>query len=273
MALYDIVDEIAQKQVVKTDMGDNRMMGLVVGKVSKNHNKDLPGRVCVEILSRDAKANEFLWARVAQPSSGKKWGHYFLPEVGDQVIVGFEEGNIERPYILGCVPLMNDNFLKKAADADNQFKKIVSTHGNTICMVDNKDDKNGEKDRIEIITAKDAHRVVMDNDKKLIDISDKANKNEIKIATESGKGTIEILTEQKLTIKVGDNITVTMNGSNGTVEINATKISLKSSDSTIVEANGRLALSGASAEIKGNSNTKLESGGTVSISGTPINLG
>ncbi len=273
MALYDIVDEIAQKQVTKTDTGDNRLIGLAVGQVSKNYDENMPGRVCVKIISRDDKANELLWCRVAMPSSGAKWGHYFLPEVGDEVLVAFEGGNIERPYIIGCIPLVNDNFLKKAVDEKNQFKKIVSTHGNTILFQDNGEDKDGNKDRIYIHSATEAHQLEFNNEKHFINLSDKGFKNGMKITTEDGKGNIEIKTEKKLTIKVGDNITVTMNGSNGTVEINASKINLKSTEGMKIEATGSLSLSGSSTELKGSSNIKIEAGGAVNVSGTPIKLG
>ena len=104
MSLYDIIGEISEKQVTKTSTGDARISGVMVGIVAKNYDKDMPGRVCVTIPTRDKEANELQWARTAQPSSGTTWGHYFLPEVGDQVLLAFEGGNIEKPYIIGCIP-------------------------------------------------------------------------------------------------------------------------------------------------------------------------
>ena len=103
MALYDIMDEIAAKQILKTDTGDNRIFGVIVATVVNNYDEKQPGRVCIQIPVRDKEANELKWARVAMPSSGEKWGSYFLPEVGDQVLVTFEQGNIEKPYIIGRI--------------------------------------------------------------------------------------------------------------------------------------------------------------------------
>ncbi len=273
MALFDIVDEIASKQMQKTDTGDNRILGIVVGTVTKNYDKDMPGRVCVQIISRDQDANELLWARVAMPSSGSKWGHYFLPEVGDEVLVAFEQGNIERPYIIGCIPKLNDQFLKKSVDEKNQIKRIVTKHGSTIFFEDNADDEEGGKDKIKIDTAKLEHRIEMDNEKHTILISDKDGNNKIAMQTESGKGNIEIKTEKKLTIKVGDNITMTFNGSNGTVEISANKINFKANDSAEMTANGQLKLQGANMQVSGNSMMKVESSGPITVSGTPVKLG
>ena len=42
-------------------------------------------------------------ARVAAPMAGHKRGAYFMPEVGDEVVVGFELGNLNRPVILGAL--------------------------------------------------------------------------------------------------------------------------------------------------------------------------
>ncbi|MBQ7680053.1 MAG: hypothetical protein IJT34_09425 [Butyrivibrio sp.] len=273
MAIFDIMDDIAKRQVEKTDTGDNRIFGLVVGQVTNNYNEDMPGRVCVQIFTRDEEANELLWARVAMPSSGPKWGHYFLPEIGDEVLVGFEQGNIERPYILGCIPRDNDQFLTKSVDEKNQIKRIVTKHGSTIRFEDNADDDNGEKDKIYIDTAGTTHRVELDNEKHTILVSDKDGANKILIQTESNKGNIQIKTEKKLTIEVGDNITLTMNGSNGTVELSANKINLKAQDSMKLEANSRAEITSGNTSVTGNSMTKLESSGPVTISGTPIKLG
>jgi phage baseplate assembly protein gpV len=42
-------------------------------------------------------------ARVASFAAGKERGAYFMPEVGDEVVVGFEMGNINQPVILGAL--------------------------------------------------------------------------------------------------------------------------------------------------------------------------
>ena len=101
MSLYEIMDEITSKQITKTETGENRIFGLLTGIVTENYDKEMPGRVCVQIPVRDENANVLKWARVAMPSGGEKWGHYFIPETGDQVVLAFEEGNIEKPYVRG----------------------------------------------------------------------------------------------------------------------------------------------------------------------------
>jgi uncharacterized protein involved in type VI secretion and phage assembly len=41
------------------------------------------------------------WTRVVQPGAGKKRGLVVMPEVGDEVLAAFEQGDVRRPYVLG----------------------------------------------------------------------------------------------------------------------------------------------------------------------------
>ena len=271
MGLYDVLDDIAARQVTKTETGDNRIFGVVLGLVTKNYDKNMPGRVCVAIPSRDKDANELLWARVAMPSSGKDWGHYFLPEVGDQVLLVFEQGNIERPYIIGCIPKTADGFLKKQVDEKNQFKAITTKHGSTITFEDNAEDKKGKKDKITIASAGEEHKILIDNENQVIRITDKKGKNFIEMKTETGQMTVQ--SEKKLTMKVGSSIEVIMNGESGKVSIKASSLECKTSGAMNLQASGKLDASGSSVKVKGASNASLESSGPVSVQGTPVKLG
>ena len=193
MALFDIIEDVSKKQIEKTDTGDSRIMGIMLGQVVKNYNKDMPGRVSVILLSReeskdnsggggggeqDANISRLLWARVVQPSSGGLYGHYFIPEPGDLVLVAFEQGNIERPYVIGCIPKVRDKILTGSIDEKNRYKKIVTKNGNAIIFEDVPEEgegnngKGGEKDRITIETALSKHHLVFDNEKKHMCIVD-----------------------------------------------------------------------------------------------------
>ena len=71
--------------------------------VVKDNNDPLGmGRVRVQFLWQ-AKRNEMTpWIRVVQPYTGGGKGFYFIPEVGEEVLVDFEGGNAERPFVLGA---------------------------------------------------------------------------------------------------------------------------------------------------------------------------
>ena len=270
MGLFDVIDEITEKQITKTETGDNRIFGVMVGIVAKNYDKDMPGRICVTIPVRDSNANELKWARMAMPSSGKSWGHYFLPEVGDQVLLVFEQGNIEKPYVIGCIPKDNNKFLTQTVDENNQYKKIITKNGNAIIFEDNKEG-SGEKDKIEIVTAKEGHSIMLDNEKNQISIKDKDGKNQILIKTETGH--MQIDAEKKLVINVGDDIKVTMNGNNGAVSIECNKFNVKGGNGVSLESNASAKLSGANVTLEATSILKANSSGTTMIQGTPIKIG
>ncbi|MFF2958084.1 VgrG-related protein [Streptomyces sp. NPDC057963] len=78
--------------------GGSRCAGLVSGTVTDTQDPEGSGRVKVRFpwLS-DEYASD--WARTAQ-SGGTSGGEAFIPEVGDEVLVGFEHGHLDRPYVL-----------------------------------------------------------------------------------------------------------------------------------------------------------------------------
>ena len=286
MGLYDIINEITERQVTKTETGDNRIWGVMVGIVAKNYdpnstqaggsnsgNDAMDGRVCVVIPTRDDSANELKWARVAMPSGGSKWGHYFLPEVGDQVLLAFEGGNIEKPYVIGCIQKAKDQFLKDSVDKDNQFKRIVTKHGSSIVFEDNSGDESGLKDKITIETAQKRHQILLDNENEKIRIADKAKEDFIEMYTKEGSGTLTIQIKSKITIKVGDKITMTMNGESGAVSIQADTIALEGTNRVTAKSDSAIKLEGAQIDASANSSLKLESSGAAKISGSTVSVG
>lgn len=274
MAIYDIMDEIAAKQILKTETGDNRIFGVLVATVVKNYDENMPGRVCIQVPVRDKDFNELKWARVAMLSSGERWGHYFLPEEGDQVLVVFEQGNIEKPYIIGAVPKDNNKFLKKAVHEKNQIKKITTRYGSTIQFDDvytSEENEKGKKDVISIYTPDKERQIVLDNDKQEIHICDKEKKNEILIQTEPGKITVKA--EKNLTIKVADNIDLILNGDSGTVSLKCDKLKVETQETVTVKSNNKVKVEGATVSLNGSQKMEVESGAMTTIKGSTIKVG
>jgi hypothetical protein len=79
-----------------------RMPGLACGVVSNINDPGKHGRVKVA-LPWLSPAYESDWAPVVQFGAGKRSGAMFLPEVGDEVLIGFELGDPRRPYVLGGI--------------------------------------------------------------------------------------------------------------------------------------------------------------------------
>lgn len=78
----------------------NRIHGVVIGIVTDNRDPNNQGRVRVKFpwLS---DSNQTPWARIATLMSGKQRGSWFMPEVDDEVLVSFDHGDINHPYIVG----------------------------------------------------------------------------------------------------------------------------------------------------------------------------
>jgi len=69
--------------------------------VKDNNDPQGMGRVRVQFFWQ--KGDELSpWIRMIQPYAGSGKGFYFIPEVGEEVMVDFENGNAERPFVLGA---------------------------------------------------------------------------------------------------------------------------------------------------------------------------
>jgi uncharacterized protein involved in type VI secretion and phage assembly len=157
-----ILDKLGQKG------SKEGILGVVVGIVTNNQDPDGLGRVKVKIprLSGDDESN---WARIVSFMAGKERGSFFLPEVDDEVLVAFEYGNINIPYIIGSLwngkdkpPISND-------DGKNNFRIIKSRSGHLIRL----DDTDG-MEKIEIIDKSEKNSLSIDTaDNKIMIKSEK----------------------------------------------------------------------------------------------------
>jgi len=80
--------------------------GVVVGPKGEEIFVDEYGRVKVQfhwdrIGKRDENSSG--WIRVAQPWAGKQWGTLFIPRGGDEVLVQFLHGDLDRPVVIGSL--------------------------------------------------------------------------------------------------------------------------------------------------------------------------
>jgi len=75
---------------------------IVVGLVTNNQDPDALGRVRVSYPALGAD-HEGWWARVAGAAAGGRRGLLMMPQPGDEVLLGFEHDDEERPIVLGSV--------------------------------------------------------------------------------------------------------------------------------------------------------------------------
>ena len=270
MAIFDIFEEVSEKSVTKTETGENRIFGIMVGEVVKNFSETMPGRICVSIHVRDNEANVLKWARVAAPYSGNSWGMYFLPEVGDQVLVVFEQGIIDRPYVIGSIQKDMNSFLRKSKHFRNQHKRIITANGNALEFEDVPTGE-GMQDRLTLHTSGDAHHLTLDNEKRKIILQDKDKNASIEMSTLDGKITIKAA--QKLTINVGENISVNMNGLNGKITVTASDMTVDTTAQLNLNGGGKASLTGASVKVESQGSLQMSSPGLCTLDGKPVRIG
>jgi phage baseplate assembly protein V len=79
-----------------------RAQGLILATVTDVDDPEGLGRVKVSYDERPG-APPSNWAPIVRPFASDGFGMWFMPEVGDKVVVGFLHGNLESPYMLGAI--------------------------------------------------------------------------------------------------------------------------------------------------------------------------
>ena len=109
--------------------------------VSSNSDPKGLGRVQVQFDWQKRSGKSTNWIRVQTPDAGGSGmtnrGLVFIPEEGDQVMVGFEYGDPSRPYVMGSV---FSGCTGKVGGSDNTTKSIMTKSGHQIVFEDNNDD-------------------------------------------------------------------------------------------------------------------------------------
>jgi len=205
--------------------------GITIGLVTNNQDPDGLGRVKVKLpwLSEEVESH---WARVVTPMAGSGRGLYFLPEVDDEVLVAFEHGVVEFPYVLGALwngkdkpPVTND-------DGKNNLRTIRSRQGHVITL----DDTEGQE--------------------KII-IRDMTGKNDIII--DSSQNTLTIQVEGDLTLRTKGKITLQSSG--GDLALTGRNISLQAQQNCDIQANQSCTVQAtASLALKGTAGVNINDG-------------
>jgi uncharacterized protein involved in type VI secretion and phage assembly len=218
---------------------------IATGKVTDNKDPQKQGRVKVRYEWRD-KNNESDWIRIMTPMAGKSMGVYFLPEVEDEVLVAFQNGDLDAPVILGSLwsknippPDLNDN-------EKNDKRMIQSRSGHKIIL----DDKSGEE-KITIVDKSGNNSIVIDSKEKLITIT---SEKDMKILAENGILTINakeiaVSTSQGTSFESGADFTV--KASSGKASVESMELSLKASSQGTLEASAAL-------NVKASGNTTIK---------------
>ncbi len=188
-------------QLMGRDATESRFYGVAFAIVTNNKDPDSLGRVKLKLPWMDDQA-ESDWARVVAPMAGASRGFYFLPEVDDEVLVAFEHGSPDRPYVLGALWNGKDKPPETNSDGKNNVRVIKSRSGHIIRL----NDKDGEE-KIEIIDKSAKNSIVISTKDNTITIMADAD-----VVIESGKGKLKLSGNGiEITSKAGVKIEATQN--------------------------------------------------------------
>ncbi len=178
---------------------------LLIGLVTDNEDPDNMGRVKVKFPTLTEEHTSY-WARVVSVGGGKKRGVEWLPEIDDEVLVGFEHGNINKPYVVGGLWNGKDepptNVKETVVDNKVRLRTLQSRVGHIIQLID--EDKGESKTGIHIITEAGHQIYLNDSDKKILIKSKAGHTIELNDATK----TMNIESIGNLNIKAAGNITI-----------------------------------------------------------------
>lgn len=261
----------------------NRIGGVVTGVVTSNNDPERLGRVQVKYPWLPKMNNSELsscWARLAFVGGGANRGIVFLPEVNDEVLLAFENGDMSSPFVIGVLYNGKDKPPKGIGELIDAGTKKVNER---------------------VIVSRSGHKIVFDDSsgKEKITIQDKTGKNKIEI--DSTKNEFKIISEGKLDLQSKGDLTLTTDGkltlkskqdfaastdagmslkATKAVDINATQsVSIKGNQSVEVSGNQKvdlksgpagLTLQASGAELKGvkvdvKANTMLSLGGNAMV--------
>lgn len=131
--------------------------GIVIGTVMDLNDPEKLGRVKLKLPQYDDQQST--WARVASPMAGNNRGFFFRPEVGDEVLVGFENGEVRRPHVLGALwSKVDAPPPRDSDDTKNNWRFIVSRSGHILKF----DDTNGSE-KIEIVDKSGSLKITLDS--------------------------------------------------------------------------------------------------------------
>ena len=168
----DLLDQWTQASERK------RLYGVYPALVTEIADPDQQGRVKIRLpWSPDSDGGYDVWARLALLMAGHNRGTWFIPDVGDEVLVTFEAGDPRHPYVIGALWNGQDDPPERMdGSGQNDLKVIRSRNGVKVTL----DDSSGQEQMVletpggQTITLKDGPGAV-----EIVD----SNGNSVKLET------------------------------------------------------------------------------------------
>ena len=218
--------------------------GLHLAKVKQiDADPDGQTRVQVEVPLLESTGGDGIWARIATGYATKDAGIFFMPEVGDEVVLGFINNDPRFPLILGSL-YSSQQSPPYTPDADNTKKAIVTKGQIKIILDDEKKDLR--------IETPGGHSVTLRDDQASITILDSSGN---KISMTSSAVTVESVAD--LVLKAATNVRIEA----------GTALSAKAGTDLTLEGLNVIATANVGFKAQGQAQAELSASGQTTVKG------
>lgn len=217
--------------------------GLQIGIVKQiDQDPDNQFRVLVNLPVIDP-AGSGLWARLAQPYATLNAGAAFYPEIGDEVVLAFLDGDPRFPIIVGS--LFSSSRPPPFVPDDKNRNKAIVTHGQLKVLFDD------QTKTLTLLTPAN-NTLVLSDDAKSITLADQ-NGNSVKLGSDG----INLTSVGNIVIKAAQNITVEAQGGNLTAKA-VQGVALSGLTVSLAADTALTATGNASASLKSSGETTIQ---------------
>ena len=253
---------------------------LVVGNSGEEITTDQYGRIKVQFYwDRVGTKNQdsSCWIRVAQTWAGAGWGAMFIPRIGMEVVVGFLEGNPDRPLVTGVV--YNATQTVPYPLPDNATRSTVKTNSSKGGGGFNEwrlEDKKGSEE-IFMQAQKDYNWNVLNNETGIVtqDQSITVQKGNRSITVSQGNETTTISQgNRSATVTQGnDSTTVSQGNRSVTVSLGSDSTTVSAGNHSLaVSAGGSKTTTGQAFEVTADTQIKLTATAGITLTCGPCSI-
>ncbi|MFO7583566.1 MAG: VgrG-related protein [Anaerolineales bacterium] len=233
----------------------SKLYGVMPAVVTNNTDPEMLGRVRVKFPWMPDDSLDSAWARLAMPGAGPERGLFFIPEINDEVLVAFEQGDPSAPYVVGALWNKKDKPPKAPAGMAVAANKVNQR----------------------IMRSRTGHVIVLDDTQgqEKITIQDKTGKNSILI--DSVKNSMDIKVQGDLTIDVGGKMSIKSkmdfsieSSTKGLFKVTSSQIELQAAGAAMkgtkvdIQGQAQTNIQGAQTAVKGSAMVEIQ-GGLVKI--------
>ncbi len=140
--------------------------------VKDNKDPEKLGRIRVNFFWQE-ESQMSPWIRVSTPYATNERGFYFIPEIDDEVLVGFDAGDAERPFVIGSLYHGKNKPASGWPNSNNNFKGFISRSNLRLEFDEGK--------KVVTIETPGGNKVVISDDQKSILLSDQ-NNNKVQLS-------------------------------------------------------------------------------------------